>query len=419
MEQIKILLTHPTGNHNVRAILSALSAAGMLLRFNTTLAVNPGSGWLRLLPGQVQQEFLRRTFPLPPEKINKFPYREMARMIFTKLHLKEFIEHESGFASVDAVYQDLDKKVARQLGSINHKESITAVYAFEDGALATFDKAKKLGLKCIYDLPIAYWEMGRSLMQEEAKRLPDWAITLGGGIMDSREKLERKTRELELADIIIGPGEFVINSLPAWSRDKLVIMSPYGSPGIEQVNKNCASRKSEIHKPLRVLFAGSMSQRKGLGDLFAAMQILNRPDVELFVMGNLMAPMEFYRKQFRDFIYEPPRPNPQVLDLMNSCDVFCLPSIVEGRALVMQEAMSQGLPLIITPNTGGADLIKEGKTGFLVPVRSPHEIAARLDWFAENRDLTYEMGIQAREFAAEYTWEKYGMKIVNSLKAVL
>ena len=41
-----------------------------------------------------------------------------------------------------------------------------------------------------------------------------------------------------------------------------------------------------------------------------------------------------------------------------------LSSIVEGRALVMQEAMSQGMALLVTANTGGEDLVIEGKRGF-------------------------------------------------------
>jgi glycosyltransferase involved in cell wall biosynthesis len=85
----------------------------------------------------------------------------------------------------------------------------------------------------------------------------------------------------------------------------------------------------------------------------------------------------------------------------------------------MQEAMSQGLPLIITPNTGGADLIIEGETGFLVPIRSPQAIAAKISWFLENRKAIPEMGRRAQLRAAEYTWKDYGEKIVGSISDFL
>jgi len=106
------------------------------------------------------------------------------------------------------------------------------------------------------------------------------------------------------------------------------------------------------------------------------------------------------------------------LELMRSCDVFCLPSIVEGRALVMQEAMSQGLPLLITPNTGGEDLVISGETGFLVPIRSPEQIADRLNWYLEHRQETKEMGSKAKAHAANYTWKGYGDTIVSELNGL-
>ncbi|HKO81284.1 MAG TPA: glycosyltransferase family 4 protein, partial [Chitinophagaceae bacterium] len=185
-------------------------------------------------------------------------------------------------------------------------------------------------------------------------------------------------------------------------------------------NKKTEQRKDQVPNcPLRVLYVGSMGQRKGLGDLFAAMRLLNNPNIELVVMGSLLAPLEFYRREYPNFTYEPGRPYEQVLALMKTCDVFCLPSIVEGRALVMQEAMSQGLPLIITPNTGGADLIEEGKTGFLVPIRSPQAIANKLCWFLENRSQVSEMGQMAQRHAAKYTWDNYGFNVTTAIKKFL
>jgi glycosyltransferase involved in cell wall biosynthesis len=84
----------------------------------------------------------------------------------------------------------------------------------------------------------------------------------------------------------------------------------------------------------------------------------------------------------------------------------------------MQEAMSQGLPLIITANTGGHDLIIEGKTGFLVPIRSPQAIADKISWFESNRDKTYEMGLQAQLHAESYTWDNYAKTIIEGLVTI-
>lgn len=409
---MRILLSHPTGNQFVRALITSFQDAGMLARFVTTVAVTENAYWLKMLPAKLSEELRRRTFSVPADQMMRRPLLEIARNLLPKIGFHAAVKHEVGFASLDRVYRDLDKAIARSLKKISKRLDIDAVYAYEDGALETFIQAKKLGLTCIYDLPIAYWETGRKLMQEEALRLPSWSVTLGGGIADSEHKLKRKVKELELADVVVVPGRFVKDSLPVWARGKKIILAPFGSPeSSKPVRKNAS-------EPLRVLFAGSLGQRKGLGDLFEAMKFLDPKKIELIIMGGLLAPLEFYKREFADFIYEQGRPHDQVLELMRSCDVFCLPSIVEGRALVMQEAMSQGLPLLITPNTGGDDLVIEGETGFMVPVRSPEKIAEKLNWFIENREAAFIMGQRAITHAAKYTWKGYGDLIVKELTSI-
>jgi glycosyltransferase involved in cell wall biosynthesis len=101
---------------------------------------------------------------------------------------------------------------------------------------------------------------------------------------------------------------------------------------------------------------------------------------------------------------------------MRSCGVFVLPSIVEGRALVQQEAMACGLPVIATKNAGADDMILDGETGFLVPIRSPDSIAEKISWCAANRSLINGMSIAARKRAAEFTWRAYGESIVAAVR---
>ena len=216
--------------------------------------------------------------------------------------------------------------------------------------------------------------------------------------------------EINLADMVVCPSRFVHDSLPEAIRSgKKCVVANFGSP-LPPLNMNHARNGEK----LRVLFAGAMSQRKGLADLFEAMKLLDRADVELVVMGSPILPMNFYRQQFSDFIHEPPRPHGAVMQLMQTCDVLALPSLVEGRALVQQEALACGLPLIVTANAGGADLVDEGVTGFLVPVRSPEKIAEKITWFADHRDSLAALRDAARHKAAEYSWDGYAETIISA-----
>jgi glycosyltransferase involved in cell wall biosynthesis len=72
--------------------------------------------------------------------------------------------------------------------------------------------------------------------------------------------------------------------------------------------------------------------------------------------------------------------------------------------------------LIATRNAGGDDLIEEGVTGFLVPIRSPEAIAEKISWCAAHRSRIPGMGIAARQRAGELTWNAYGETIVSAIR---
>ena len=404
-----ILLSHPTGNEFVRAALEAFDRAGMLGEFWTTLSWNSKSSINSAFPQALREILRRRSFSESIQsRTHTVSLREMIRLLAGTIGITS--KHETGTFSIDAVLRELDRKVAERLRKINNCNS---VYAYEDGAVESFRAANARGFKRIYDLPIAYWETSQRLLREEAERYPDWEPTLGA-TRDSHEKLSRKTQELELAQLVICPSKFVLESLPAEMRaEKKCVIAPFGSPIVDltrQAKKNLGR--------LRVLFAGALTQRKGLADLFEAMKLVDSNQIELVVMGSLLRPLSWYRERFGGFVYEPPRPHGEVLRLMQSCDVFVLPSIVEGRALVQQEAMACGLPVIATRNAGADDVIVDGATGFLVPIRSPETIAEKINWCATNRPLVNGMGIAARKRAAEFTWRAYGESIVAAVRTL-
>jgi glycosyltransferase involved in cell wall biosynthesis len=391
----------------------------MLGEFWTTVRWNSNSLINRVLPPRLREMLQRRSFPGSIcSRTHIVPWREMVRLLEGAIGVRS--KHETGWFSADAVLGDLDRKVADRLRKIDPPSqgyggasNLRAVYAYEDGALETFRAARERGFKRIYDLPIAYWKTSRRLLREEAERYPDWEPTLGG-TRDSDEKLSRKTQELELAELVVCPSRFVLESLPPEAcAQKQCLIAPFGSPDVDL--RNDASKSSGR---LRVLFAGALTQRKGLADLFEAMKLVNSKQIELVVMGSLLRPLSWYRDRFADFVYEPPRPHGEVLRLMQSCHVFVLPSIVEGRALVQQEAMACRLPVIATKNAGADDVVINGETGFLVPIRSPEAIAEKIGWCASNRSRLDGMGIAARTRASQFTWRAYGETLVAAVRAL-
>lgn len=388
------IVVHPTGNNFVRSLLKELDEQKKLIRFFTTIGVGRKAkfplNWLRV----------RRGYDIPDSKISRSWKNELTRLVWRG-------NQQSKSKMIDRSYKLLDKRVAAELT----KNSTNVIHAYEDGAADSFQRAKELGIRCSYELPIAHWKTVRQLLSQESERYPEWEPTLES-TREPEEKLLRKEKELHLADCIICPSDFVKQSIPKEFREKVTCkIVPFGSPVSTQANTCPKNRKTG---PLKILFVGSMSQRKGLADLFMAMRILKGENVKLSILGQPSMPMEFYRKQFPDFTYFPPSSNQVVTRIMQEHDALVLPSIVEGRALVQQEALSCGLPVITTPNAGGDDLIEEGRTGHLVPIRSPKIIAEKIMALVENKEYLYDLKLYCMEKAKTFTWKSYAEKIIET-----
>jgi glycosyltransferase involved in cell wall biosynthesis len=380
-ENFMITVSHPTVNQYVRALVTALDRHSELRELHTTIAIG------------------QRSVGIARRKIRQHPYREILRLLGQRWQHDWLVRHESGWASTDAVAQEFDRHVARTLGKDG------AVYCYEDSALLTFRAAERMGMKRYYELPILYWKTAQKLLRQEAERYPEWEPTLLG-TRDSNTKLERKSAELQLADLVICPSGQVRESLPPGTRS---LVAEYGCPApVEERPRPDKSR-------LRILFAGTMSQRKGLADLFAAMNFLQRSDIQLVVLGTPLLPLEFYRSTYPDFLYETTRSNQDVRALMLTCDVLVLPSIVEGRAMVQMEALSCGLPIVVTPNAGAEDLVEPGQTGFLVPIRAPEKLAEIIDWIADHKDWVDDVRPAVLERARQSGWGRYTEKILAQI----
>ncbi len=423
-----ILFSHPTGNANVRAAALGLARAGLLGEFWTCVNCAPGRGGLarRLLPASLRAQLSRRTFPdeLQPF-IRARPWREIARLASHRLGLASLTRHETGRFSVDAVYRALDRRVASRVSEL---DGVSAVYAYEDGAVRTFRAAKRLGLPALYDLPIGYWRAARDLLTEEAELQPAWASTLIGNT-DSAAKTERKDEELALADIVYSASTYTLKTLAAAPglRARVEVI-PYGAPArgaaTETPPDGAGASRPRVRRradgggdagaPLRVLFVGSLGQRKGLSYLFAACRSLGA-SVALTVIGTRpLSPCPALDAELARARWIPSCPHAQVLAEMDAHDVFVFPSLFEGFGLVLLEAMACGLPIIATPHTAAPDLITDGREGFVVPIRDAAAIAGKLDLLRRDRERLRAMSAAAAARAADFTWEAYSGRLAAS-----
>ncbi|WP_420458901.1 glycosyltransferase family 4 protein [Neolewinella sp.] len=407
-----ITVSHPTGNANVRAALRGLEAAGLLGQFHTAIATYPGNVYDGLSKLGPLRDFARRTFPSElATKTYTHPWKELGRLLAGKVGLQTLTRHETGALSVDAVYHSIDRRAAGSLARVRP----TAVYAYEDGAAQTFTRARNLGIPTLYDLPIGYWRAARRIMGEVVDQRPDWAMTVNS-LQDSPAKLARKDRELALADHIFVASSFTAATLSEYPGTlPPVEVIPYGFPPAVSDRQYVAGGS----RPLRLLFVGGLSQRKGLAEMFEAIDRFGSR-VALTVVGRLpAADCPALSRALGQHTYIPSLPHAEILQLMRQQDLLLFPSHFEGFGLVITEAMSQGTPVITTERTAGPDLITDGEDGYLVPAGSADALATRIEALLAEPVRIEQVGRAASHRAGQRPWSVYGLELAAAVTRVL
>jgi glycosyltransferase involved in cell wall biosynthesis len=176
--------------------------------------------------------------------------------------------------------------------------------------------------------------------------------------------------------------------------------------------------------PGRILFVGSVGLRKGVHVLGAAVRELRRRGVrhELRIVGPIevaAAREAWLRKlagpEFESVSYVGQVPRAQVRAEFEQADVFVLPTLSDGFALVHLEAMACGVPVVTTPSCGST--VRDGRDGHLVPVRDPSALADAVERIVTDRALRDRLAGCARARAAEFTWRRYSERLLRAIEA--
>ncbi|MGO8759785.1 MAG: glycosyltransferase family 4 protein [Terracidiphilus sp.] len=406
----RVLLSHPTGNQNVRNALQSFHEHGMLAEFWTTIAWNQESKWKRILPAGLRAQLARRAFPeAPRESIRYVPSREIVRLGLRDSFLSGILGSGERPFSINGVYRHFDAQVARRVRTAE----LDAVYAYEGGALKTFREARRRGIPALYEQPSSYWYWVRRLLSEEAERNPEYAGVLPN-LSDSAGHLQWKDEELALADYVFVPSEHVRRTLAGAVPEEKIRVIQYGAPAVRPRRKV----SPDPARPLRVLFVGLLAQHKGIGYLLEAVGTLGS-EVELTLVGRRLRPHPRVDAACNRWRWFESLPNSEVLGLMQEADVLVLPSLTEGCALVVLEALACGLPVIVTPNTGSLEFVRDGREGFVVPICRSDAIADRLHALHSDRELLAAMSRRAQAAAAEKSWGRYRQDLADAVRAAL
>jgi glycosyltransferase involved in cell wall biosynthesis len=250
------------------------------------------------------------------------------------------------------------------------------------------------------------------IMREEFERL---GLPLTG--FPARE-VARRVKEYELADAVLCPSgfvkaSFVAEGIPA----ERVHVVPYGISQPEIAMAGPALRDDET---FRVLYVGQLTPRKGVRYLLEAFALFRHPKKELLIVGPRSDPSGLEGATVPEHVrFAGVLKGEALARAYREASVFVLPTLEEGLALVLGEALAHGTPVITTVNSGGANLFQDGEEGFLTPIRDPGALAARMQLLADDPALRERMSQAAlARGSALGGWDATERELVETLRGL-
>ena len=204
----------------------------------------------------------------------------------------------------------------------------------------------------------------------------------------------------------------------------------------------------------RVLFTGNFSLLKGAEYLLESLRILNERGVKVHydVVGAVSAP-KMMLQRYKDLVvdggvennhveraehvdlskdgkhrekstrstcstwlknstiaFHGPVPQDDLKAFLAESDIYLFPSLADGCAQSGMEALTAGLPVVATYQSGLP--ITDGETGCVVPMKDAAAIANKIEWLIAHPEERKRLGVNAAKMMREkYTWEKYAENV--------
>lgn len=258
----------------------------------------------------------------------------------------------------------------------------------------------------------------KDILEEEMKINPKAANSILKEYEFSlnEKDLAKLIEESKMADHILCASTITKRSLLLEGIDeKKFTVIPYGVdqhkfPYMERKGYNKTKEGN-----FRVLFVGSLNQRKGITYLLDALS--NIKHIELVIVGRGIFDEELLRGLKFKFTVHKDIASSQMVELMHSCHCLVLPSIIEGFGQVILEAMSTGLPVIASCNTVAADIINEDN-GFVVPIRDPDAIRNCIKKLMDDTEMYVRISVLSYQTSKGLSWGRFRREIADKVETL-
>lgn len=386
-----------SGVHQAFQLALAAQEAGLLEQFLCSLHARHGKWGGRFLPFVGSAALASRDLPgLDPALTEEYPWPVLWKALRDRLR-------PGRSADWFAVNDAFDRWAARQF----RQRPTSILMGTETCAQRSFEVARELGALRVLDCPQFHSIWLDEVMREAAER----ARLPAASQPEAPAMTARKQREYELADWRLVYSEMHRRSFERAGFDpsRQVEIPLWVDPLLWHAEPATARKPG----PLRVLFAGSITLRKGIPFLLEAFE-RGRGSWQLTLVGQVDPAL---RERFAPYQGRvrllPSQTKADLRRLYSEHDLFVLPSVADSFGFVALEAMACGTPALVSDHCGAP----VPHPGWRVRAMDVADLADKIGWYAEEPERAAEQGRLGQVFAAQFRPEKYRREVAGFLKS--
>jgi len=374
-----------------------VSAAGRFHAFYWAEQIQKKGYLCKMIAGYYSPKINAKGIEINPSRIASSGLPDILAYVFRRF-FKKYVD-----LNIDWYFKEFyDRWASRQV------EPCDILVGWSGSSLHTIRRARELGVVTVVHRGSAHILTQEDLIQYEYAK-----FGIQKKVIDKRI-IDKELKEYELADYIHTPSSFAKQTfINRGFPDYKIFVVPNG---FSVKHFKSIPKLDDI---FRVIHVGP-SVRKGTHYLLQAMDELGLPSSEVLLIGRpegVLLPLLDECKCQVKLIERVPHIEMWRYYSMGS--LYCLPSIEDGFANVIVEAMACGLPVICSENVGAKDSVRKGIDGFVVPVRDVEALKEKILYLYEHEKERKEMGRNALERAKEFTWDRYGERMVEAYKKIL
>ena len=410
---MKIIVAHPSKQHSFYTAI-ALKDSGMLFKYITSVYDKTGT-FTHLFKFFLSKKNRNKASTRRIDKLDDsdvlvlYELSALLLLIVRRIPLLNKLFYNK-------IFNYRRKKFGIAVAKYAIKNNVDAVIMYDSTALECFSilKNEAPNIKRILDVSIVNRLYMKMNFEKDIKKTNNDSLKKEEAILWSEKLMKYYVDEVLISNYFFAPSQIVKESLKyVGAHEKDIFLIPYGVD-----LKKFGFKQKKVHSlPLKMIYVGQISYRKGIHHLLETVKNLGGEHVNLILAGSYSKNSDLYTRykdvsnvEFLGFITR------DVLErYYQDSDIFIFPTLGEGYGLVVLESLSTGTPVVTSNLAGGNDIIKDGYNGYVFEAGNDVDMVEKLSMILNNMNQLPLMSENSYKSVTNMSWENYYKKIQHSI----